>query len=321
MSNMSGFELHVEPNTPPQQPEQFIVEKGPFSIALDGYVHGAPWFDESGPRANFNHHEDVDRLATAATCEQVLTAIRSGLFQTFRKDGLPKAEVYVNDCDQDVCTAYYLLTHAPMVESATNPLINALVSVEGKLDATAGAYPFSPDLAIMRKIAWMFQPYTEFRKSGDINRRETPQFEQVIESCSRRIDDYMLGKGKELPLDIRYEVLDQRPGYTVVREIGDNARIGMYASGINAFLSVQEIDSAKDQPYWRYTVGRRSLFIPFPTDKIFETLNGVDTAVEGQNNWGGGNLIGGSPRATGSNLNPEQVTELIDGVLTASDIK
>jgi len=314
---VNGINLHVEPNSDPVRKDDFISNTPPFSIALDGYVHGAPWFDETGPRANFNHHEDVDRLATAATCEQVLTAIRSGLFHTFRKDGMPKAEVYVNDCDQDVCTAFFLLTHAPMVESATNPLINALVSVEGKLDATAGAYPFNPDLEIMRKIAWIFQPYTEFRKSGDINRRRDNEFEQIIDNCGRRIHDYMLGKGKELPLDIRYEVLDQRAGYTVVREIGDNARIGMYASGIDAFLAVQELPDKKG---WRYTVGRRSVYIPFPADKIFETLNSVDPSVNGENKWGGGNLIGGSPRVTGSSLKPEQVTELIDSVLKAKQI-
>lgn len=52
----------------------------PFSIALDGYVNVGPRFDHEGPRVNFNHHEEVDRLATRATCGQVLMAIRQGLF-------------------------------------------------------------------------------------------------------------------------------------------------------------------------------------------------------------------------------------------------
>lgn len=315
---MSDIELHVEPKTDPMQWEQFKAEKGPFSVALDGYVHGAPQFDETGPRVNFNHHEDVDRLATAATCEQVLTAIRSGFFQTFRDKGMPRAEVFVNDCDQDVCTSFYLLTHAPMVESATNPLINALVSVEGKLDATAGAYPFNPDLEIMRKIAWIFEPYTAFKQSAEFDKKDAQRNEEVIEACSRRIHDYVLGKSGETPLDVRYEVLDQRPGYTVVKEIGDQARLGMFAGGIDSFVSVQETER---EGIWRYTIGRRSYYIPFPVKKIFETLNAADPRVKGKNEWSGGDIIGGSPRASGSGLSPEQVTEIVDSVLKAKEIK
>lgn len=312
-----SINIHVEPNTPPQTQEQFIHEKGPFSVALDGYVHGAPWFDDTGPRVNFNHHEDVDRLATGATCEQVLTAVRSGFFQTFRNNGEPTVDAFVNDCDQDVCTSYYVLSHAPLVESATNPLINGLVAVEGKLDATAGAYPFNPDLDIMRKIAWIFEPYTEFRKSGEINKRNAIQYEQIIELCTGRIHDYVLGKGKEISLDTRYEVIDQRSEYSVVREIGDHARIAMFAKGVNAFVSVQDI---KDSQAWRYSVGRRSIYVPFPVDTILETLNGVDPLVDGQNRWGGGNIIGGSPRATGSGLNPSQISEVVDTVLKAKNL-
>lgn len=230
---------------------------------------------------------------------------------------MPTAEVFVNDCDQDVCTAYFLLTHAPQVESATNPLINALVGVEGKLDATAGAYPFNPDLDIMRKIAWIFGPYTEFKKSGEINKRDSIQYEQIIELCNARIQDYLLGKGKEVPLDTRFEVLDQRPGYSVVHETGDLARIGMFTSGIKAFVSTQEI--SKDTA-WRHTVGRRSMYVPFPVDTIAETLNAVDPLVDGQNRWGGGNLIIGSPRATGSGMNPSQITEIIDTVLKSKKL-
>lgn len=305
-----SINLNVEPNTPPLTKEEFIENKPPFSVALDGYAYGAPWFDEAGPRANFNHHEEVDRLATGATCEQVLTAIRSGFFlQTFRKDGVPTVEAFVNDCDQDVCTSYYLLTHGPMVEAATNPIINKLVAVEGKLDATAGAYPFHPDLAIMREIAWIFEPYTEFRKSGEINKRDAVQYEQIIELCSRRIEDYVLGKGKEIPLDMRYEVLDRRPGYSVVREIGDHARIAMYASGVNAFLAVQEIPGGDAL---RCTLGRRSLYVPLPLSETADIFNQTDPLVHGQNRWGGGNLVIGSPRATGTGLTVPQMTEMID---------
>ncbi len=92
----------------------------------------------------------------------------------------------------------------------------------------------------------------------------------------------------------------------------------MFATKIDAFVSVQDLPSGEA---WRYSLGRRSEYIPFPVGKIFETLNGVDPLVAGQNRWGGGNIIGGSPRATGSGLSPSQITELIDTVLKAKELK
>ncbi len=71
----------------------FVAMAPAFSIALDGYVRGGPQYDWRGPHISFNHHEDVDRLATRATCAQVLMSLRSGLFGRFRDGQGPKAQV------------------------------------------------------------------------------------------------------------------------------------------------------------------------------------------------------------------------------------
>ena len=55
--------------------EKFCHETPPYSIALDGFVAEGPRFSFKGLRANFNHHEGVDRLATRATCSQILLAV------------------------------------------------------------------------------------------------------------------------------------------------------------------------------------------------------------------------------------------------------
>ena len=69
------IELQVVPG-PAVTREAFLRTHPPYSIALDGYVHGAPFLDvrDDGPRRNFNHHEAVDRSCTSATCEQVRRA-------------------------------------------------------------------------------------------------------------------------------------------------------------------------------------------------------------------------------------------------------
>ncbi len=97
------IDLHVDLQTLTMS--QFVEQTQPFSVALDGYVRGGPQYDLKGPRVSFNHHEDVDRLATRSTCAQVLMSLRQGLFGRFRDAQGPQAHVWVNDCDEDVCTS------------------------------------------------------------------------------------------------------------------------------------------------------------------------------------------------------------------------
>jgi hypothetical protein len=96
--------------------EDFIEKKPRFSIALDGYVKGPPRFSIQGPYANFNHHEGVARIATRSTCAQVYYYIRLGLLDTFQKNGHPRAGVYINDVDQDVCLYCWLLKNSEKLE-------------------------------------------------------------------------------------------------------------------------------------------------------------------------------------------------------------
>jgi hypothetical protein len=59
-----------------------------------------------------------------------------------------------------------------------------------------------------------------------------------------------------------------------------------------------------------YTVGRVSQFIPFDVPRVLAALSAVEGAT-----WGGGNTIGGSPRAGGSKLSPKGVEVIISGLL------
>jgi hypothetical protein len=44
---------------------------------------GSPAFNREGTHVNFNHHEDVNRLATRCTASQVSMAIKGGLLSVF----------------------------------------------------------------------------------------------------------------------------------------------------------------------------------------------------------------------------------------------
>ncbi len=69
------MKLIVEPRVTKTR-DQFLKENPTHSIALDGYVFGAPQWNMYSKHFNFNHHEDVNRLMTRCTAEQVLMAIK-----------------------------------------------------------------------------------------------------------------------------------------------------------------------------------------------------------------------------------------------------
>lgn len=301
---VTSISLHVRPG-PSISWDEFVAKAPPFSIALDGIVAGGPRFDPSGPRANFNHHEDVDRLATRATCAQVLMAIRQGLFATFRDAAGARAEVWVNDPDEDVCVAWTLIHHHHLAAAAMNPMFNRLVAMEDALDCTAGAYPFPPDLPALQELAWVFEPYRQFRLSGQIPKLDARAYRTVITDVEARLLAHVTGRGGSIPLDTRYERIGGGDGWVMVREVGAQARTGMFADGIRAFVAVSEAPNGRHE----YKIGRMSPFVPLNLAALCRHLN--EQEGDAANPWGGSDVIIGSPRGGGSRLSPSDVAHAV----------
>lgn len=309
MSSMPNIVLHIEPKQSPLSWAEFIATKPPYSIALDGYVYGSTKFitTDLGPYANFNHHEEVDRLSTRATCAQVLVAIRQGLTDAFiGKDGDITFNVYVNDCDQDVCLSWFILKNHWMCSNTINPAINRLVHMEDMMDTCSGAYPFPIDLPILQQIAWIFEPYTHFRMTGGIENKDVKDFEIVIFDVEQRILNYLLGKAGVSTMNMSYKRIGGGKIWSMVIETGFHARTAMMSAGIKAFVSVRH----RDTNTYTYSIGKMSNYIPFDVLKLLETLNKAEGNEKDK--WGGSNTIGGSPRVDGSKLPPSKVEEIIN---------
>lgn len=314
------IKLHVVTDSPPMSFKKFVKTHEPYSLALDGYVTGGPKLDRDGPHGNFNHHEEVDRLATRATCAQTLMAIRQGLFSLFRDDKGPRLNAYVNDCDEDVCTSWFLLKHHHLVQSTMNPMLNRLVAMEDALDSTAGAYPFPADLPTLSELNWVFEPYRDFRANGGLSLRKPLQFANVIELVEHRIMAHITGAGKSVPLDTRYERVGGGTGWTMVRELGANARTGMFANDVKAYIAVRE----RKDGHFTYTVGKMSPFVPFDVGAVLKRLDGAEVSRCGggvEDRWGGSDMVGGSPRVKGSVMKPEEVERIVEDALRESESK
>lgn len=295
----------------------FIKTAEPYSIAGDGRVPGKNNYLLEGPKApiiSVDHHSEVDRLGTRATCDQLLQMMRMGLRRRFTKDGLYIVNFCVNDPDQDVCTSWYILNHPEVAEKANaNPALNRLVAVESLMDATGGMYPFDRDMAFLGTMKAIYKPYTDFRKSGGIAEQDAEQFKRVIFDVERRISDYIIGNPPAAePLKTAFDIEKVGTGWSMIREIGEDAKFAVVSAGIQAFVTVTD---TKQEGVWRYTIGRTSPFIDFPIEKLYEVLNAQDVACCENNNWGGSDLIGGSPRTTGSRLSPERIYDILENFL------
>lgn len=303
------------PNVPPVTWEQLVKDYPPFTIALDGFCSAGPRFQskfEGGPRANFNHHEEVDRDSTTATCMQVLDAIRMGLLKEFSSQGNPHMLLPINDCDEDVALSTFILENPDRCISTSNPMLNKLVDITNKQDMYAGMYPFPIEGSILRRMAWIYQPYRKARLNGTVDRRNAEEFNEVIDDVHSRINKFLIGEGKEIPLNMDYNVISGGNGWSMIEEIGEQARYALYHDKIEAFISVRNRVDGK----YTYSFGRVSKYIPFPVLHILNQLNEMEGLTNSPNQYGGGTNIGGSPRATGTTTPPEEMIRKVNHIVS-----
>jgi len=301
------IKLKMQPRQAPMGWKEFC-EKEPYSLALDGFVNRGPRFQAKGPRANFNHHEDVNRLATRATCAQVRIAIMQGLYECFCNNGGVKMVVYANDCDQDVSLSWTLLKHGQDKDFIFNPRLIKIVNIEDVIDTTAGAYPFPLDDQKIRQrlmeIAWVFEPYANFRISGEIDKRDPLAFSNVVYAIEKRVLRFVAEKGKKIPLDTRYETVYRGSNWIVAKEVGLHAKTGIFSDGCHAYAVFRERPNGR----FSWVIGRMSIYIPLDMKHLVKRLNEqIDDIVEEQDLWGGGDTIIGSPRINGSIIRPEDM--------------
>ena len=300
--------------------EQFLSETPERSIALDGVVSGGPRWDESTLHANFDHHDGVVREATMSTAMQVLFAIKGGLM--VRMNGA--YNVYVNDPDQDTSFAVWLLQHHKQFTGVqSHPVINRLLALNDRWDITGGAFPMSLDDSLVRQHCWVFSPYTDMRKSGELaSAREG--IRNCIMACGENLTAAFLGQAKEKMLDTRYEILYASDRFKIVDEIGGNeARYHLFAQGMldNGYISLV---ARRHDGRFVYTIGRRSQYVDFPMAKLYAALSAAERVftVFGSSEtktspWGGSDLIGGSNREFGSGLTWEQIRDIVKKELGA----
>lgn len=291
--------------------DEFVSTHPPYSIAIDGYCSGVTRMSDDGLHLNINHHEDCDRLATRSSCAQALMRVKMGLFDAFSVGDKRRAQLYANDCDQDVTWATYVLMHPDHVDRTR---LKALVQLEDLLDASAGLYPLKKRWHLLKKLLWISEPYTDARADHSLFTMEAEEMTALIIKMHHRIRSTLYGRGEEIEPDTSFEVIAEFPRWSFIREVGKHARIGVAQKGIKAFVSLLDCN----KKVCRYVIMRRSRHIGwFPLERIRDRLNEAEgIAADAPDRWGGScdNVIG-SPRQKGSSLQPREVLSIVQSVV------
>lgn len=310
-----GFALFTQPGV--REPWDTWCERAePCSIAFDGRVTGKSEVDRDRRIASFDHHDEATRAATYSTSRQTYLAITDDkLFDHFQINDNPTANIFVNDCDPDVCLSVWLLQNNELVLSTEKQKeIEALVDLVDRFDRLGGAKPVDPNSDKAKKMAWIFEPYEMARMHGnkDISELSGSEMATIIQAVGQRISTYIDGYGGIRKLDTSYDKIGGGDNWSLVEEKGYYARLGLVHTGNEAFVSVRTVDDE----HFVYTIGRFGAFSDFNIKGLFEILNAAEGISEGDaDRWGGGDQIGGSPTEGRSKIKPKELEAIINAVI------
>jgi hypothetical protein len=181
------------------------------------------------------------------------------------------------------------------------------------MDATGGAYLFHQDMPFLSEAAWIFEPYRIIRKNGGLQRRDASEFKAVIADVGMRIESYLTGNCGRSIFDIDYTTLKSGKGWVMICDAGSHARTALLSYGTTAFVEVRPRKTLDG--VWDYTIGKMTPISSFPVSEILNALNTKEKLQESPDRWGGSDMIGGSPRSSGSKLDPDEVFQIVENTI------
>lgn len=232
----------------------------------------------------------------------------SAFYDLFRKGGERTAQLYVNDCDQDVCLSTWILMNP---DRAVEPLVRTISQINDLLDMSAGLFPMPHGRALLGQVRWVFDPYQRARPNLVGMTSETMR--EVIRDVHHRLDQFVIGRAETLGLFGSLTRIGGGAGWVLAEVSHQSARMQLAASGVSA--AVELFGRTGDR--YLYALWRRSEYVVgFPLRRILGALNLAEGfQLDDPSGWGGSDNVGGSPRGRGSALPPKDVERIVNGVI------
>ncbi|PIR52187.1 hypothetical protein COU77_01555 [Candidatus Peregrinibacteria bacterium CG10_big_fil_rev_8_21_14_0_10_49_16] len=316
--------------------------------------------EEDGPRVNSDHHSGLDRYSTFATCFQIYMHIKERLVQKFKRpdDDKPNLNIFFNDIDEDILMSLWLFrNHTNIGENTEDDALRPLLTDVGLLDMTSTTFPLPQKRK--EEIKWMFYPFMSAKRGGYFEKLTITDVAYLLERTFHNIDETLEGRGGRIPLADTYEILGgggtNGNRWHLIREEGSEARGTMMKDGIHT--GIVHI-RAREDDHHTYTVIKLAEESTFPITELFPFFNQIEAIKsevveewkreyrnansdeleqlvhdifaymeehsdleETESTWGGGNMIGGSPRSTGSWIWPALMQPLTNRFLMLQEAK
>ena len=286
----------------------------PGTIYLDGAAEGAPFLDADKAVYNLNHHEGCVRSFTLATCEQALVLVCKGLDLQGRD-----WTIYANDPDLDTVLAIWvLLNHLRLndVDDEIRRKVIPLVRLEGVIDTHGlemqefSGFPPEAQESVFAALEHLRSKEVALKQEG---KWDTIDFLQYTAGFLRSIDG-MIYSPHHFEGVVKVEELARA-------EIGEKKLAIVCRAG----LGIYEVEPHLRRLHGKrlgviilqknpntYTLRQVDTFHPATLESAYERLNLIDPTAgsrRSDNRWGGSEEIGGSPRATGTSLSPQQIAD------------
>lgn len=325
------FKMHMEPGCGGVDWEVFKKTYPRFAVAIDGYSPGGVRRDDDKPIAAFDHHliikpgekhlQIVDRLSMRATCAQIMMAVQRGFYTVFKDENGPRVEAYFKGCDEDDCFSRLLLEEPHLLTGQYHDRLVNLIDLAEKVDTMVGLYcppGNSGQLKLFKALAWVTDPYGEFRKDKGPHRQNPQEHIDVMDQVIHRAKRYLNGTHRQIPLNTSFDTLNWGRGWIMIRENGRYGKLGATQKGHQAIVSCSELGDGK----YSYIFTRVSDYIKyFDLPYFIQCLNEYE-AERGNTTklWGGsGDLVMGSPWNIGTDIPPEKMAVYIDKMISGEN--
>ncbi len=296
-------------------PAWAVRKASPATIYLDGAAEGGPILDTEKSIINLDHHEGCVRSFTLSTCEQAMVLIRKGLDLQSR-DWIIQA----NDPDLDTVLAIWvLLNHMRLNDDPEiRRKITPLVRLEGTIDTHGlemqDLCGFPPDLkdSVFAELEKLRSNEVAFKKE---KKWQEIDFLDYTAELLRAIDAMIYSSHHFVGV---VEIEE-----TARAEIGDN-QLAIVCRGD---MGIYEVEPHLRRLHGKrlgiivlqtgansYTLRQVDAFLPGTLQNAYRRLNLIDPAVRTRhvgNRWGGSAEIGGSPRASGTSLTPQEIASAV----------
>jgi DNA-binding transcriptional LysR family regulator len=141
-----------------------------------------------------------------------------------------------------------------------------------------------------------------------LDRLNAGEMAGIIDAVCERIDAVVAGNPGRVSLAGSYETLAEEAGVWVIVEHHPLARARAVVDGAEVVVALRP----GPRPHrGSVSLAKASPYVDLDLEEVYAMLNDEEGITSGSDRWGGSDLVGGSPRESGTRLPPTRLCECV----------